>query len=81
MYITHRILNFTHRILNFTQSNFVAIIYKNLSSNNLSHGNDAIHNEFLCISPNFWGNRDMFFVSNNVDSLEFVKIIWCFTAK
>lgn len=64
----------THWILYFTKSNFVAILYNNLTSNNLSHGNDAIHIEFLCISPNFWGNTDMFSISNTIGGLEFVKL-------
>lgn len=58
----------------FSRCNFLAILYNNLLSNNLSHGNDAIYNAHLCILPSLWRNRDMVSSSNNTDGLEFLKL-------
>lgn len=45
----HRTVYTKHGISYLPQSNFLAILYNNLSSNNLSHGDDAIYNAYLCI--------------------------------
>lgn len=62
--------HFTMYITYFSQSNFLAILYNNLLSNNLSHGNDAIYNAHVGISPSLWRNRDMVSTSNNTGGLE-----------
>lgn len=62
--------HFTMYITYFSQNKFLAILYNNLKSNNLSHGSDAIYNAHMCISPSLWRKRDMVSTSNNIGGLE-----------